>query len=168
LKNALRKIIGIVLLAGILFGLFVVVTIPFEMSKKAQAEGWPSRKLVITQSYASDQRGSTGARYSKVEICGKYADTGERVCVRRVRYGGFRWGGGKAGALEAVARYPVGSEVDIYYSPDDPKETVLEARSPWTEMFVLLGLGIAFLLLPVILWVFRARIEPDRYRVGRR
>ena len=77
----MRKIIGFVLLAGIAFGLFVVVTIPFEMVKKAEAEGWPSRKGVITHSYVSQQRGSTGAPYSKVEICGKYKDTGERFCV---------------------------------------------------------------------------------------
>jgi Protein of unknown function (DUF3592) len=159
----MRKIIGFVLLAGIAFGLFVVVTIPFEMVKKAEAEGWPSRKGVITHSYVSQQRGSTGAPYSKVEICGNYKDTGERFCVRRVRYGGFRWGGGKASALQTVARYPVGSQVDVYYSPDDSRETLLEARSPWTEMFVLLGLGLGFLLLPMLLWVFRARIEPGRY-----
>jgi hypothetical protein len=166
LKPILGRSIGFVLLAGIAFGVFIAVTIPFEMFKKAEAEGWASRKGMITHSYVGEQRGGTGALYSKVEICGKYKDTGERFCVRRVRYGGFRWGGGKASALQTVARYPVGSEVDVYYSPDDSRETLLEARSPWTEMFVLLGLGIGFLLLPVLLWVLRKKIEPGRYGGG--
>jgi len=48
IKNILGKITGFVLLAGIVFGLFVVVTIPFEMVNKANAETWPSRKGVIT------------------------------------------------------------------------------------------------------------------------
>jgi len=50
--------------------------------------------------------------------------------------------------------------VRYYYNP---KETVLEARSSWTEMYVMLGLGIGFLLLPVLLWAFRKRIDPVRY-----
>jgi hypothetical protein len=88
----MRKIVGFVLLAGIAFGLFVVVTIPFEMVKKAEAEGWSSRKGVITHSYVSQQRGSAGAPYSKVEICGQYKDSGERFLraprqVRRLSVG---------------------------------------------------------------------------------
>lgn len=63
----------------------------------------------------------------------------------------------------AVADYPVGREIDVYYSPKDPRETVLEARSSWREMYILLGLGIGFLLLPLFLWIFRKRIEPERY-----
>lgn len=159
MKNVLHKIVGVVLLAGILFGLFVAVTLPFEVFKKLDAENWPARTGVITQSYVHEQRGSGVAPYSKVEICGNYQDTGERFCVRHVRFGGFRWGGGRAKALETVARYPVGRQVEVHYSSDDPRDTVLEARSPWTEMIVLGGLGAAFLLVPVLLWVFRGRIE---------
>jgi len=147
--------------------LFVMAAIPFELYKKSQAESWPSRTGVITKSFTSRQSGSSGrsgsAPYVKAEICGAYKDNGEAFCVTRVRYGGFRFGEARRSAEETVARYPVGTTVDIHYSPDDPKETVLEASSPWTEMFVLLGLAIVFLLLPVILWLFRKQIEPGRY-----
>jgi hypothetical protein len=40
---------------------------------------------------------------------------------------------------------------------------VLEARSSWTELYVLLGLGTGFLLLPFVLWLLRRQIEPGRY-----
>lgn len=170
IKNILGKITGFVLLAGIVLGLFVIVTIPFEMIKKADAETWPARKGVITISYASHKRGSGGrhgnSMYWQAEICGAYNDNGERFCVDRIRYGGFRFGEGEASARETVAKYPVGREVDVYYSPDAPEETVLEAISPWTEMHTLLGLGIGFLVLPVILWMFRKQIEPERYGRG--
>jgi uncharacterized protein DUF3592 len=163
LKTVLGKVAGVVLLAGILFGLFAIVTVPIEMSKKAEAENWPSRKAVITKSYADYRRGSgKSGGYYRTEICGRYADTEQPFCVTRIRFGGFRFGAGKASALETVAKYPAGAEVDIYYSPDNPKETVLEARSPWTEMYVMLGLGTGFLLLPVLLWAFRKRIDPVR------
>jgi|RhiMethySRZTD1v2_1073278.scaffolds.fasta_scaffold579143_2 hypothetical protein len=164
LKTVLGKVAGVFLLAGILFGLFAIVTVPIEMSKKAEAENWPSRKAVITKSYADYRRGSgKSGGYYRTEICGRYADTEQPFCVTQIRFGGFRFGAGKASALETVAKYPAGAEVDIYYSPDNPKETVPEARSSWTEMYVMLGLGIGFLLLPVLLWAFRKRIDPVRY-----
>lgn len=167
MKNFLGKLLGFLLLAGIFFGLFVVVTIPFEMSKKADAETWPSRKGVVTKAYASHHRGSAGKHgsgpYFTAEVCGIYQDNGEKFCVARIRYGGFRLGDGKADALATVARYPAGSEIEVYHSPEDPRETVLEAHSSWTEMFTLLGLGIGFLLLPLLLWLFRKQIEPDKH-----
>lgn len=167
MNNFFGKVIGFLLLAGILFGLFVLVTAPFEMLKKSEAESWPSRPGVVTKSYASYHRGSAskhgGGPYWKAEICGTYKDTQEKFCVSRIRYGDFRFGAGQASALETVAKYPAGSEVNIHYSPEDPKETVLEARSSWTEMLVLLGLGAGFLALPLLLWIFRKRIDPKKY-----
>lgn len=167
MKDIVGKLFGFVLLAGILFGLFVVVTTPFEIYKKVQAETWPSRKGVITLSYPLRHRGSVGRTgtgpYWTPEICGSFIDNGERFCISRVRFGGIRFGGGEASANETVARYPVGREVDIYYSPENPDETILEAHSSWKEMLTLLGLGTGFLLLPFFLWVFRKIIEPERY-----
>ncbi len=163
-KNAFGKIAGVALLIGIVFGLFVVVVAPFEMYAKAKAETWPSRKGVVTLSYASHKRGSKNILYWSPEICGTYNDNGERFCVTRIRYGGIRFGEGEASAREAVARYPVKREVDVYYSPDNPRLTILEANSPWTQMYTLFGLGIALLLLPAMLWVFRKQIDPGSDR----
>jgi hypothetical protein len=164
-KGILEKFFGLVLLVGILFGLLVVVSVPIESYWKADAESWPSRRAVVTKSYASHRSGimQPGRRttYWKAEICGRYKDNGEEFCASRVRYGHWRFG--EAFALESVARYPVGREIDVYYSRNNPKETVLEAHSSWNETFVILGIGVGFLLLPVFLWVFRKKIDPDRY-----
>ncbi len=73
----------------------------------------------------------------------------------RFRYGGFRFGTGERSAVEAAAKYSAGQEVDIYYSPDNPKKTVLEARSSWDEIYILVGLAISFLMIPVFIWLFR-------------
>ena len=170
MKDFVRALAGFILLAGLLFGLFVVVFIPIEMYKKAQAETWPSRKGVVTLSTVTRHRESAGRTgtvpYYAADVCGTYKDNGEKFCVDRVRYGGFRVGAGKADALETAARYPVGSEVDIYHDPDDPRTTVLEAKSPWTEMLVLLAVAVGFLLIPVLLWLFRKIIEPARHGRG--
>jgi Protein of unknown function (DUF3592) len=167
LSNTLEKIAGVVILLGILFGLLLVLVIPYEMFRKADAENWSSsRKGVITQSYANRRVDVSAGRRGvswRSEICGTYQDNGERFCVSHVSYGDFGW---EARAREVVAKYPVGREVDVYYSPDNPKETILEPVSPWTQIFTFLGLGIGFLLLPVVLWAFRKKIEPNRYGRG--
>jgi hypothetical protein len=167
MKDILGKIAGFVVLAGILCGLFVIVTVPFEWYKKAQAEEWPARRAVITKSFIGHQTGTAGKHgrtsYWKPEICGIYIHNGEFFCVDRIRYGGFRFGANKEGALAIVGNYPVGREIDVYYDPRDSGETVLEARSSWTELYVLLGLGTGFLLLPFVLWLLRRQIEPGRY-----
>lgn len=158
-----EKIIGVAILAGIVFGLFTTGVAPFEMFKKAQAEKWPSRPGVITKSYASQKRGARSASYWRPEICGTYKDDGGKFCVTRVRYGGFIFGDGKGDTFEMVARYPVGREVAVFHSPDDPREIVLEAHSSWTEMITLFGLGLVFLILPVALWLFRAKPGSQRH-----
>jgi len=165
MKDIGGKLMGVVVLAGILFGVFVVLFIPAELLQKADAESWPSRKGTITTSYASYHASfsRSGSPFWRAEICGTYDDSGERFCARHIRFGGFRFGDGKAGVMETVARYPVGRRVDVYFSPDDPKETLLEARSSWQEMFTLLGLAVAFLVLPILLWLFRKKIDPRRY-----
>jgi hypothetical protein len=164
-KSFLHKALATILFAGLMFGLFVIVFIPFEMYKKSQAESWPSRSGVVTLSTATRHSGSAGrtgaAPYYTADVCGIYEDNGEKFCVDRIRYGGFRFGAGKDAARDTAARYPVGSKVDVYHDPDDPRTTVLEASSPWTEMLVLLGLAIGFLLVPLFLWLLR-KIAPRR------
>lgn len=168
MHDILEKIGGFAVLSGIVFGVFVIVVVPFEMYQKAQAENWPARRAMITKSFIGYHRGRAGkhgsASYWKEEICGTYRTNGEFFCVDRVRFGGFRFGEGKQAAEATIAKYPAGMEVDVYYDPEDPEETVLEAKSPWTEMYTLLGLGVGFLLLPFILWFFRMQIEPERYK----
>jgi hypothetical protein len=164
MKGVLAKIGGFLLLLGLMFGAFVVVVIPIELWKKSSAESWPARKAVITQSSASYHRSTGRPAYYRPDICGIYIDNGEKFCVARIRYGGFRFGSGKADALQAVARYPAGRTVDVYHAPDNANETVLEAQSSWTEMFILFGLAITCLSIPFVLWFLRRknRKQPQR------
>jgi hypothetical protein len=69
----------------------------------------------------------------------------------------------KGAAFETIARYPAGREVDVYASPDDPMETILKSHPSWNTMIVLISTGTALLPLPVILWLFRKQLEPERY-----
>lgn len=97
MKNILGKLGGFILLAGIVFGLFVIIFVPIEMYMKAEAETWPSRKAVVTMSYPRHMAGSGAGRHAsgpfwKAEVCGKFLDNDEKFCAARIRYGGFRVG----------------------------------------------------------------------------
>ena len=52
-QNLVAQIIGFILLGGFILGLFLIVTIPFEMVQMARAERWPSRRGLIITSSAS-------------------------------------------------------------------------------------------------------------------
>ena len=157
IKDTLAKAAGYVLLVGILFGLFVLIAVPFEMTRMVSAESWPARKATVTTSYASRKSSTRHSAFWRPEICGNYQDTGERFCVSRVSFGTFRFGSGEAEARATVAKYPEGLETDIYYSPDNPKETILDPHPSWNAMLTLLTLGLGFLATPVVLWLFRKR-----------
>jgi hypothetical protein len=156
IRDFLAQALALLLLAGMLMGLFVVLVMPFELVKKQAAESWPARNWRITDSSVARQQGGKGVSY-RAAICGVYTDSGEALCASRIRYGGFTFGDGRRQAREIVARYPEGRVVPLHHDPDDPRDTVLEARSPWTEMLVLLGLALAFLLTPLLLWAWRRR-----------
>jgi hypothetical protein len=161
IKNILSKAPGYVLLAEILFGLFVVITVPFEMTRMVSAESWPARKATVTVSYASRKSSTLHSAFWRPEICGNYKDTGERFCVSRVSFGTFRFGSGEAEVRATVAKYPKGLETEIYYSLDNPKETILDPHPSWHAMLTLLAPGLGFLAAPVMLWLFRKRERPD-------
>jgi hypothetical protein len=156
-KNILAKAAGYVLLVGMLFGLFVVITVPFEISRMLSAESWPARKAVVTTSYANRKSSTRRSAYWRPEICGSYQDSGERFCVSRVSFGSFIFGSGEAQARAAIAKYPLGAQIDVYHAPDNPKETILDPHPSWHAMWTLLALGLGFLLIPVVLWLFRKR-----------
>ena len=154
-QNLIRKIVGFMLLAGFIFGLFLFVTIPFEMVQMARAERWPSRRGLIITSSASRRVSLLLRPYWAADICGIYLDNGVGFCVSRIRYGGFRFDEGEAESREAVAKYHVGSQVNVYYAPDDPTTTILEPHGPWFIMAFVWGLGIGLVLLPVLIYMLR-------------
>ena len=161
-KAGLGKVVAVAIVLGFFFGVLSVVFVPVELHKMAEAREWPSRRGVLTLSYARRVSSAGRAPYWRPEIGGTFLDTGEKFWITRVRYGDFRFGGGKAGAEEAVAKYPAGREVDVYFAPTSPGEKILEPLAPRTTMHVTLGLGIGFLIVPVGLFLLRKRPAPDR------
>jgi hypothetical protein len=158
IRDSIEKTLGVAILAGFFLGLFLLITVPMEMLKMAEVRGWPSRKGVITQAYASRVVSARRPDHWTAELRGTFHDNGETFRVARVRYGDFGFGDGKARSMATVAKYPVGSEVDIYYSPSHPGETILEPFAPWHTMIITLAVGIGLILVPILLFVLRKQL----------
>jgi hypothetical protein len=45
--------------------------------------------------------------------------------------------------------------VAVYYSPSNPRDTVLEPLAPWDTMLILIGLAVVFVSIPPLLYAFR-------------
>jgi len=152
--------LGFAVLTGFILGLFFTVTVPFELRRMAEARGWPSQKGIITKSIASRKISLLQRPYWAAEICGLYKDNGVGFCVSQVRYGEFRFGEGEAASLAVVAKYPVGEDVDVYYSPYEPTTTILEPHASPSTMVNTFALGIGLVFLPVLLFVLRRALAP--------
>lgn len=157
LKNILRQAAGLALLFGFFAGLIIVVFAPVEMSKMAEAQTWPSRPGVITQSSASEAFSRRQGNHWTYVIRGTFTDTGEPFVITRVRYGEFSPGRSKPKSLQVVARYPSGSTVRVFYSPEQPHRMILEPFAPWDEIYLVMWIGIGLVLLPIVLYAFGKR-----------
>jgi hypothetical protein len=108
LRGMIRKLVGQLLgaaiLLGVLFGLLVLVFMPFELRRMADARPWPFREGVVTKSVVSPQASFRKTFWGPV-IRVTYHDTGEEFWVSRIRYGEFKTRTGKASAEADIARY---------------------------------------------------------------
>jgi hypothetical protein len=163
-KTLPGKLLGILILFGFFVGLIAVVAAPTEIHKMAQAQAWPSRQGIVTHSSASEVFSRRRGTYWSFVIRGNYSDTGEPFVITRLRYGEFWLGRGKKRSMEAVAKYPCGSIVQVYYSPENPQTIILEPDAPRNEMYLVLATGIALVMLPFVLYLFRKKVPGEQPR----
>jgi Protein of unknown function (DUF3592) len=110
--------------------------------RSARTKHWPAVKGVITESRVSFTRDSNGVNKSAVV---RYAYT---VAATPFAGGRINIGNSTGNPDKAVARYPRGAEVMVYYDPGKPDLAVLEpgAAGVWfwlafAACSLLIGLG---------------------------
>lgn len=153
------------LFAGI--GAFLVYK-GFQGRKKAEAsQNWPSTAGQITDARVShstrtDSDGDTTTTYTPhVEYV--YQVGGQEYRGKNITFG-FTQGYGSPGkAQEALARYPVGSQVSVYYDPSQPGESVLERKAGGFTLSLIIG-GIFLVIgvcagIPGVLWALVSLIQ---------
>jgi len=128
----------------------------FTQRKVAQASSWPSTMGTILMSMvqwrSSGSSSTSGANYPVVMY--SYQATGQVYQGNKVAPGPEVGG---MGANKVVARYPMGTQVMVYYNPENPSEALLERGTPsivkvlWISLVAadvfMCGLGAALVLI---------------------
>lgn len=113
-------------------------------TRSNQCRHWPSVPGQILESHVDDSQ----LEAMKPVVRYRYQVDGKAYVGFRVAYSGY---GSSRRAMDNLIRpYPVGSQVPVYYNPQNPAVAVLDiaARSDWAYWLLF---GIAFLLVGTFL-----------------
>jgi hypothetical protein len=146
--------------SGILFLLVVngiLLGIIFYSQRKANiTRTWPSTTGVV-QISTLEMRRSSSSQHNMVaypQVVYTYQVGGQSYQSNRIQ-SGLEWGG--SGARNVVVRYPVGSQVTVYYDPRNPAEALLERKSSssiWLWVALLALDAFICFIAGVLYWAF--------------
>lgn len=125
-----------VVFAAIGFCVVYFFGLPIVTQAKASLE-WPQVSGVITSSKVQSRRDDDGTSYSS-EVTYDYTVDGEKMSGETVYFGDYVSSSSRSMASKTVRKYPVGKEIQVYYSPESPDECVIEPGTTWSSYFVLI------------------------------
>ncbi len=117
-----------------LAGLGLILVAVFDLRKANRAKTWPTAEGKILSSSLREKTDSDGTSY-EVAILYEYSVNGvaHRSDAWRIRPGSSSF---TKSANAAVARYPVGAVVPVYFNPEDPADALLEpGKISWSVLF---------------------------------
>ncbi len=115
------------------------------LQKAKASTDWPSVKGVVTSAEVIRSRSDDGVNY-RPEVLFDYTVEDEKYQQGNIRYDG-NWSTNKSTyANKMVRKYKVGTEVDVYYDPNEPFEAVLEPGTSWMS-YLPIGFGAIFFLI---------------------
>lgn len=115
--------LGAVLVA---VGIGVLLIRRRSAAKQAASLAWPRCDGRITHAAVESARDKDDNETYSAHIAYAYSVNGQSFNADRLTWGGRASSGDSRAAEAAVARYPVGSAVQITYNPENPAEAVLE------------------------------------------
>ncbi len=163
---------------GVFFSAFFLIGagllwVGIRARQKAEAsQGWPATQGqiihtdVLEVKYRDDTSGMgvSGSGWKvrvsylpKVEY--EYQVLGQTYTGSRLAFGAEKGYYTRQQAEEAIARYPEGAPVTVYYNPENPAEAVLERKANHSLVLILAGASFLLLagcvLLPLMLIVLQ-------------
>ncbi len=98
------------------------------------ALGYPTTDGIVTESKAVSSRGGHGRATTAPKITYSYQVANKKYTSDRYRYRQFSSSDGNAARV--VAQHPVGRQVTVHYSPDDPADAVLLTGLEGSDLFL--------------------------------
>jgi hypothetical protein len=126
---------------GFSFGLFFVVTsllvifswlLP-ELNVSKESVEWPHASGVITSSEVRSGSNDQGD-FHHPNVTYDYTVDGKKMSGGRIHFGMPWRSSSEDKARRKADSYPVGKEVQVYYSPESPSECVLELGTAFTTL----------------------------------
>jgi hypothetical protein len=141
-----QQIVALLLLAA---GLVAVIHVVRTSRKVQEAQLWPSVKGLVNTSVVKRSGGRNRVYRAKIEYT--YVVGGREHVGKRYALGGELDTSSRARAEERCARYPEGSEPDVYYDPANPSDACLVRAQEGVAFTILIGgvfaaVGVAMLL----------------------
>jgi hypothetical protein len=123
-----------------------------QQHKMQEAQTWPTTQGEITASFVTDVTSSddSGTSYEP-RVRYRYVVAGIIYEGTRIGFFGHTTYGSRRRAQRALASYPEGAKVTVYYNPQHPEEAVLEIHS--SDSWLVFGTGAALALFGVWLLV---------------
>ena len=114
------------------------------------SESWPATNGEILSANVREDNDDEGTSYYG-DVSFRYVVNDSVYTSDTVSFG--QYGGTRNHAEEIVARYPVGSQVTVYYDTNEPETAVLEPGVN-SGSYLLLGMGALFTCTPLIFLPF--------------
>ena len=105
------------------------------------SESWPTVQGKVIKSELESHRNKKSTTYGALVIY-KYEAGGEDYEGDEIWFGQYS-SSNRSEMQKLVKEYPVGKDVTVYYSPDDPAQAVLQPGA-FTSSYMLYGFGLLF------------------------
>jgi hypothetical protein len=111
------------------------------LDKAKASESWPTVQGQVIKSELESHHDKKKTTYSALVIY-KFEADGEDYEGDEVWFGQYS-SSDRSAMQKLVKEYPVGKDVTVYYSPDDPTQAVLQPGA-FTSSYMVYGIGLLF------------------------
>ena len=132
----------VLVFAGI--GAFLIYQSVRNRQKADASQSWPATSGQITEAHVShhtstDSDGDSSDHYTP-NVKYTYQAIGQEYEGTKFGFGFQQSYGSSGKAQAALARFPVGAQVTVYYNPNNPAEAVLERKAGGSTLSLVLGI----------------------------
>ena len=144
-----EQLIGTLCVGGVIFLVFIggifATIFGFRNRRKGSAsQNWPAAGGVITNAWIQESQDTDDEGYTSTTYTPKWEyqyNVGQQTFTNsRISFGGVSGYGRHKKAQEELNRFPVNSQVRVYFDPDNPGESVLVRGTKGTMGGIIVGI----------------------------
>ncbi|MEK6222016.1 MAG: DUF3592 domain-containing protein, partial [Chloroflexota bacterium] len=119
-------------------GLALAITFYFHNQLKA-SESWPSTPGIVIASFIEEYRDAEQVPSYNARVQYQYSVDSVNYSTYQVKFGIEKTYANQNGAGKALAVYPVGQAVTVYYDAADPSNAVLDRTTSQLTVWYIIG-----------------------------